>query len=247
MLTLNLRGGLGNQIIQIARAEAIDKNFKINTAVTPLNPLLLDYQSKVVKSQFIERVGIVLRFIKSRVKGIRSDYCSFGIMDGYFQAGLNLNDFDPEFLRRLSSSLNTEFTSDLVIHFRGGDYLDEVNKKIFGFMDGDYYKAALAKLEEEVDIETLKISVITNDVEEAKSLFLDTLGLTFDISSSNEVEDFSAIINSKYAIIPNSTFSLMARILAFHAKIDRKTIYPQQWFTKQSQMVGPIIQEFERV
>lgn len=247
MLTLNLRGGLGNQIIQIARAEAIDKNFKINTAVTPLNPLLDNYQSKVINSKLIERLGIVLRFIKSKLKGMRSDYCSFGIMDGYFQAGLDFSSFNDEMLRRLVGKLQSESPSDLVIHFRGGDYLDEVNKKIFGYMGGEFYKDALTKLAEEIDISTLKISVITNDLAEAKFLFLDTLGLTFEISSSSEIEDFSAILNSKYAIVPNSTFSLMARVLAFYANIDCKTIYPLQWFTAQSKMIGPLIKEFERV
>ena len=247
MLILNLRGGLGNQIIQIARAEAKDKDFKINSSVSSLNPLLDSYQAKVFNSKIIERIGIVLRFIKSKAKGIRSDFSSFGIMDGYFQAGLNLYDFDDEFLRRLCSTLKSGSTTDLVIHFRGGDYLDEVNKKIFGYMDGDYYKAALARLKEEVDISTFKIRVITNDVPEAESLFMDMLGLSFDISSSSEIEDFTAIFNSKYAIIPNSTFSLMARVLAIHAKIDCKTVYPYQWFTKQSQMVGPVIKEFDRV
>jgi len=251
MSNLNLRGGLGNQIIQIGTALNKNKKFNINTAAYDLNPILDGYNTDCFQSEILEKVGLAFRFLISKFRGARSDFDSMGVMDGYFQAGIQSDIISTSFFKYLSSKLNIDIERanqyDLVIHFRGGDYLDPVNKRIFELIDETYYKSALKELIENVNVDGFKVQVITNDVQSAKNVFS---GFFFDelqISSSSELDDFCTLIKAPYAIIPNSTFSLTARILAIKFGYDRGTYFPMTWFTKSSKMLGPKINEFKPI
>lgn len=251
MPNLNLRGGLGNQIIQIGTAQNKNKKFNINTAAYDLNPILCDYNVDCFQSKILEKVGLVFRYLISKFRGERSDFDAIGIMDGYFQAGIQSDIISTSFFKCLSSKLKHDIERanqyDLVIHFRGGDYLDPVNKRIFELIDESYYKSALQELIKNVDIEGFKVQVITNDIQSAKDVFSGFFSDDLQISSSSELEDFCTLIKAPYAIIPNSTFSLTARILALKFGYDIETYFPMTWFTKSSKMLGPKISEFKPI
>ncbi|MDR8524420.1 O-fucosyltransferase family protein [Shewanella fidelis] len=251
MISLNLRGGLGNQIIQIGAAINKNKDFRVNTVAYDLNPLLIDYRNNSFNSRILEKCGLAFRFLTSKYKGKRSDFDACGIMDGYFQAGIQ-SDVVPNCLflnlcKQLEQEMEQAKKYDLVIHYRGGDYLDPINKKIFELIDEKYYKLALMQLADTVDISRFNVQIITNDVQAAEAVFSGFFDNDFKISSGSEIDDFCTLIKSSFAIIPNSTFSLTARIIASKMGLDKGTYYPSNWFTKSSRMYGPKINEFVNV
>lgn len=102
------------------------------------------------------------------------------------------------------------------IHFRGGDY-----KEIHHwYLPISYYKDAYEKIKEVKS--DLKCLVITDDYEEAKKFFPD-----YDIVSNDMEVDFCLLYQSKYTIIPNSSFSWWASWLNDDNII---TVAPERWF-----------------
>lgn len=102
------------------------------------------------------------------------------------------------------------------IHFRGGDYKDIHH----WYLPLSYYQDGLEKIKEiKPDIKCL---VITDDYEEAKRFFPD-----YEVVSNQMETDFCLLYQSKYTIIPNSSFSWWASWLNDENVI---TIAPERWF-----------------
>jgi hypothetical protein len=102
------------------------------------------------------------------------------------------------------------------IHFRGGDYKDIHH----WFLPKSYYLDAFDKVSEIKS--DLKCLVITDDYDEAKKTFPD-----FEVISNEMETDFCLLYQSKYTIIPNSSFSWWASWLNDNNVI---TIAPERWF-----------------
>lgn len=81
------------------------------------------------------------------------------------------------------------------IHFRGTDF-----NNIFYCVKSDYYYEAMNKIKSIYN--NIKFVVITDDLNEAYRIFKNVDVLNNDISI-----DFNLLYNSKFCIIPNSTFS----------------------------------------
>ena len=106
------------------------------------------------------------------------------------------------------------------IHFRGTDY-----KGIPQFyLPKSYYFDAIEKIKE-VN-ENIKFLVITDDVEESKKIFDG-----FEVISNTTEMDFYLLSQSKFSIIPNSSFSWWSRWLS---KNNEMTIAPNRWFNYNS-------------
>jgi hypothetical protein len=102
------------------------------------------------------------------------------------------------------------------IHFRGGDYKNIPQY----FLPIDYYNDSIKKIK---SINTnVKFLVITDDISEAKKYFPD-----FDVISNTMEIDFYLLTQSKYSIIPNSSFSWWASWLNKNSSI---IIAPNNWF-----------------
>jgi hypothetical protein len=246
MTILNLRGGLGNQILQLSYAlNNLDK-FNVNTSSTPLNDLVSSCRCNIYNSILIERLGLLFRFIESKKKGYRSDYSSKLLLDGYFQDNITLKTIPDSLYQCIYNQINLSEVADvdLVIHYRGGDYLDEVNKKIFSEMDCRYYMEAINSLNIKKNLKDIKIKVVSNDIVNAKLIFERIFPNGVFYTFNSELQDFSDIVKAPYAIIPNSTFSLTARMLAHRFGHGIQTAHPQKWFTVESKMTGPNLPEF---
>jgi hypothetical protein len=102
------------------------------------------------------------------------------------------------------------------IHFRGADYKDIHH----WYLPITYYQDAIDKVREVKN--DLKFLVITDDVEEAKKFFPD-----FDVISNEMEIDFCLLYQSKYTVIPNSSFSWWASWLNDDNII---TVAPERWF-----------------
>ncbi len=102
------------------------------------------------------------------------------------------------------------------IHLRGTDYKTIPQY----YLPKTYYLKGIEYIKSvKPDI---KFLVITDDVMESKSLFPD-----FDVVSNSTEIDFYLLSQSKYKIIPNSSFSWWASWLSKESKI---TIAPNNWF-----------------
>lgn len=102
------------------------------------------------------------------------------------------------------------------IHLRGGDYKTIPQY----FLPISYYIKAINHI---IKINPkIKFLVITDDIDEGKKMFPE-----FDVISNTTEIDFYLISQSKYKIIPNSSFSWWASWLSKNNKI---TIAPNNWF-----------------
>ena len=114
-----------------------------------------------------------------------------------------------------------------VINFRGNDY-----KSIYDiYLPKEYYYNSIKKMDELYP--GIKFVVITDDIEEAKSIFPNFPCYHFGI-----LEDFSIIKNARYLIIANSTFSWWG---AWINKNSILTIAPKH-FLKYNDEYGEAIQ-----
>ncbi len=106
------------------------------------------------------------------------------------------------------------------IHLRGTDYKTIPQY----YLPIDYYLKSVNHIKEINS--NIKFLVITDDVEEGKRMFPE-----FDVISNSTDVDFYLISQSKYTIIPNSSFSWWASWLSQNNKI---TIAPNNWFNYNS-------------
>ncbi|PMH10116.1 hypothetical protein [Vibrio splendidus] len=253
MNVINIRGGLGNQILQLSLMLNKEKKFIVNTNEYNLNKCLSEFDILTCNNYFLSKLGLAARFFKSTIYGVRSDLDLGFLVDGYFQANIDDDVIPDPFSSYLYNHLLTyreqQEKFDLVIHFRGGDYLDPVNAKIFENIRIEYYLNAISELcsQENISLQELKIAIITNDISLAKDIFSSYLPKDTEIMMNSELGDFSYLENARFAIIPNSTFSLTARLIAQKNDISKVTYYPSRWFTNSSKMIGPKIKSFHMV
>lgn len=102
------------------------------------------------------------------------------------------------------------------IHLRGTDYKTIPQY----FLPINYYLKAIDHIREHEP--KIKFLVITDDMDEGKKMFPE-----FDVINNSTEIDFYLISQSKYKIIPNSSFSWWASWLSKNNKI---TIAPNYWF-----------------
>lgn len=115
-----------------------------------------------------------------------------------------------------------ENSSKVIIHIRGGNFLMSSNHNI---CDESYYASALYRLKLEYS-HINKIEIITDD-----SDFVNTMDfykiLPYEILSSDYINDFKALLEADFAIIPNSSFSMWARLISPYNKL---TVLPKYFY-----------------
>lgn len=130
--------------------------------------------------------------------------------------------------------LYDDFTCTL--HVRGGDY-----KKTLANMPQRYYYQALDCLKEIIGSDPL-VNIVSDDLEYASAIAVDLGQIRSSPRTSADCvtaahhcgtgidRDFFSLVSSKYAVIPPSTFSFSARILAHIFHPDAITIAPFGWY-----------------
>ena len=240
---INLRGGLGNQIIQISYAMQSGGMVVVNTNATLLRAQLKDvdqvqYRDKPLINYLFGGIRKLLSLIKSRAV----DVTLFNVSDGYFQYG-DISNLLPKKLKKhlidqiiIDSDIDSDI--DIVMHIRGGDYLVGNANNIYETCGRRYFLTALNKSLTILNKEKVNIFIVTNDKDYCSSILADI----FDSYNHNihfyykdEWSDFSLIYRSKIAIISNSTFSLTARMLNSKGI----TFAPKKWFKSESKLTAP--------
>lgn len=121
------------------------------------------------------------------------------------------------------------------IHIRGGDYFNQYNIARFGGVCGaDYYKAAVAKLNEYENLVTggFLYYIFTNDKEYATRLLEDIFEsekswIFVDNPEELALTDIYLMSCCKHNIIANSSFSWWGAYLNEYS--DKKVIAPKKW------------------
>lgn len=249
-MILNMRGGLGNQIIQLSYALNKSRSLLVNINAVKIRPQLVGlYGYKTLNSRILNYVGGGLRKIYSYAVGYNVDTAILGLNDGYFQYG-DISNLIPQSLsNHLSEQLvDTKQSCDAVLHIRGGDYLGEREKVVYEDLGLHYYHEAILAVSEYIGTSNLSLVVVTNDskhcsniIEKLKAeLANSNIFVSFNFHIGTEWEDFSFICKAPIAVIPNSTFSLTARMINYSGL----TIAPKRWFTSACGLSNPFVSRF---
>lgn len=236
---LNLRGRLGNQILQLNYYLSNKKDKRlINTALFELDEVFHDLNLPQIKSYTIQLIAKVLRNIVSKITGQFVDLVFLGIYEGYFQKEIELQE---NFKNYLKTKLIPTHKADLVIHCRGEDYLSKKNLKIYNTITPQH----VINLLQSNRLKIPKTVFLVGNDDSTLNIFCKRLGNSFEdvrfeiYKGKSTWEDFSFISNSKTCIISNSTFSLCARLL----DASSRTYCPKNWF-KTNYYNQPFIKEF---
>lgn len=253
MITIFLKGGLGNQLFQIFTliAYSIENKhpfFLLNDTILGLN------SGSTVRYTFWDTFLIHLKkftmykntneFMVIREKNFQYNKLPVInnvniILDGYFQSPKYFQEYLPQIcklihLKELRDEVKQEYNLENLnkagfFHFRRGDYLKL--QHIHPVMDIEYYKRAYQIIKD--DIEILYIFCEENDyidvktmVDEMTEINVPIKFIDFNIPDWKQLLLMSCIPNR---IIPNSTFSFWGAYFG-DIFLPGKTIFPKIWF-----------------
>ncbi|WP_420581910.1 alpha-1,2-fucosyltransferase [Reichenbachiella sp.] len=172
-------------------------------------------------------------------------------LDGYWQSEDYFIDVRPMILKELSlrntlspNSIDIyqqiEVQTCASIHIRRGDYLsNQKTNSVHGLCDLNYYKKAMDKLENIVEIESYY--VFSDDILWAKENLKSRKELIFvdHNDASSNFEDLVLMSKCSHHIIANSSFSWWGAWL--NENEQKITVAPKKWFADESKDSSRII------
>ena len=227
-----IRGGLGNQLFQMAFLDYLQKNTRRKIYIENNVPSIhspLNYLESVFKNIELDKSP----------QGIRQDWVhehnlhpedwlsiirtSNVMMYGYFQ---NYKYVSKEFVDKLSFDTSIldkykDIENRIFIHIRGGDFkLDSVHDVYLV----DYYKKAIKLFPS-----NSKFYIFTNDIKYTKTFdFLNNID--YEIIEENEIDSLLLMSRCNGGICANSTFSWWGAYI----NPNRKLILPSKWYNDDS-------------
>jgi len=240
MILSRLKGGLGNQMFQIAAgySKSIDLNtqYCINYGITHYGQ-----QGKkpiTYKDNFYKNISITEE-TPSFVYG--EPHFSYSelpdkkdmVIDGYFQTEKyfinnkdrvkNLFYFSDNIKNKIDSSLKKVKNKILGVHVRSGDFLSPGNFSSHFICTKDYYSKALEKF----NLNDYTIIVCTDSPGNLFEFFPKE-DVIFS-NSKNELEDLYLLSQCDDLILTNSSFSWWG---SFLGKDKNNVVVPSRWFSK---------------
>jgi len=214
LATVELRGGLGNQLFQVCAAltaRSMGYSVELNSM-----PLEADVKRDLAVSDVAKQLGIPVvsrpsdRFSsrlqrKSRVvlTDPTSEFGDVGrlltassgdvILRGYFQDRINVSAHVPvlnDVLQSIFGFRNQEQHSRIALHIRRGDYVTEkVTSEFHGNLGSDYYESALRESQFQHQIDS--VLAYSDDVEFVSEEFLPAMAPIFpNVSFHTRIEPF---------------------------------------------------------
>jgi hypothetical protein len=250
-----LQGGLGNQLLQVCAGIYTAKNYsynvnfdssllkllpkKIRLRETEVEFLLDKYKfkpksvSNLIRYRFFPKNNVLVEqdlndLVIQRINGKTK------LVSGYFH-NIEYVDFSWEeiknnLLKKIDMyPVNEKVSSKyFVIHFRGGDYIDDQKtKNSHGLTQISYYQEAVELL---LEIHQINMIYIVTDSPEFANNFFKNLQMPYTIiSNSINFQDMKFISNAQGVIMSNSSFSWWGAYLA-EKKNQATIIYPKPWF-----------------
>lgn len=226
MLSVNIKGGLGNQLFQLAAGQTIavqtNRSFYITTTQSPeTHHSTQNYFDTVFRhyKKYYQTVSS-----HTEISEDSYEYRTWSLndervcIDGYFQ---NYRYIRPEFISTLSLPDDTMKLDGAFLHIRGGDY---VNHFLHDVGLDTYYRRAIALFPPGTHF-----FIFTNDEPYAKTKqFLDTVSHSF-VRSDDELISLVRMSHCTLGgICANSTFSWWGGYL----NPNRQIILPSKWFNQ---------------
>jgi hypothetical protein len=255
-ISVNIMGGLGNQMFQLATAYAYSKKYngilKVNRKKLggDTRPLYWDSVLKRFTRYLVDNLNV--NELNKWHERASTEYIEISpppnpgvYLDGYFQSEKYFGDentkkeikelFSPqeESLAYIKSKFNHLLENKervIVIHARRTDYL--TNQEIIMFhgpLTVYYYKEAIKRMCKIVENPIFLLS--SDDSTYWSTIFNDIPEFnnsnTIILTDENEVDTLTLLQQFHYFVIANSTFSWWATWLAEES---RKVIAPSKWF-----------------
>lgn len=234
--TIELQGGLGNQLFQLAFLDYISNLNKTTPAIEHTNNNIykhtsINYFETIFKNWVDMKDSILPEETIFEDNGYPRDWSSLSSnvdrkIVGYFQ---NYTYILPDFISKLvfSDSILSKYPDiqdSVFIHIRGGDYLHPDHSFLHGVPLDKYYKKAITEFPPDT-----KFVIFTNDKEYAyQQPFLNTI--THSFIEENELDTLYMMSKCKGGICANSTFSWWGAFL----NTNRKLVIPSKWFNHPS-------------
>lgn len=231
---VDLKGGLGNQIFQISFANYL-KNLGFN--------VFLDTTFFYSNHKFPRKLEVDLRELGFNKTKLKSNFFfrlnkslfweddSFEMEDlkfynrfvGYYQNFKYLENSKFFLKDKLNLTSNNQNNNVVALHMRRTDY-----KIINQMLSDTYYEKAINELL--TNNNDLQFDIFTDDVNVKldKKIFKNIRNIYKPIPNENSIDILRTMLNYKYYITANSSFSSIA---AFLSEIDNKiVIYPDPWW-----------------
>jgi hypothetical protein len=248
MISVRLKGGLGNQLFQLSAAKSISKDtnkeFYINSLTTPtITHSSTNYYQSIFKkfTPFFKNKGSSYEYFDcmanytvffERVKNstepvlLGGDFQDYRISDVVYDEFKELLWFDEERLNKKYPNIS----STIFLHIRGGDYL--TTDLLLDLRD--YYKKAISLFPGK------KFSVFTNDIHFSRN-YLDDFD--YEIVRENDEDSLYLMSQCEGGICANSTFSWWGGYLNKNRKITwpRKFSQKTHWHDNTYHVPGWII------
>ena len=256
MITVNLKGGLGNQLFQYAFGRRLSllrqeelvldlDGLKADTVTKreyALEPFKLSEKIKTVNSG--HKVSLLSVLKKKILKQYNIGYnpkllhSKDTYLEGFFQSYKYLDPIRGVLLEEVSlvESIDSKYQSLLSkiaecnavsVHIRRGDYVNDAKTKLAHYTFGlEYYQKAFEIIFKKIDSPVF--FVFSDDIEWAKDNL--SLGTEAVFVSNPEIKDYEELIimsRCKNNIIANSSFSFWATWLNQNA--DKVVIAPKKW------------------
>lgn len=148
------------------------------------------------------------------------------IIRNEFQVKEEIDGTNKNYLEKINNS------NSVSIHIRRGDYVTNPGtNKVHGFLGEEYYKKAIQYFESE--IEAPEFFVFSDDIEWARENLRANNSIVFVDHNGEEkdYEDLRLMMNCKYHIIANSSFSWWGAWLGKYP--EKKVIAPNQWYSER--------------
>jgi hypothetical protein len=243
MITVNLQGGLGNQLFQIATAEALAREnndvaiFNLNTCSTNLQGNKAEkYKTTLYKNlNTLPAINdnIFLTYNETTYTYTPIPYQNNIVLNGYFQSEkyfknhrehiIGLLQFNSEIINNVKLFLNSISNRCKVsLHVRRGDYL-HLNH-IYKIQTLDYYNKAMSYFKDcDFIIVSDDINWVKNNIKGSNIYYSE---------ASDDLFDLALMSNCDHHIISNSTFAWWGAWL--NVNENKTIICPTKWFEEAS-------------
>jgi len=227
MLRITLNGGLGNQLFQLAAGETLSAQTNRKMCITStlacythsqtlyFDTLLSEWKHLYAQPNESFSVLQEQSYRLSSWNGRILASVPYVAVEGYFQS----YEYIPaNFVERLRLPSLAPRSSDVFLHIRGGDYVNNPYHDVR--LSDNYYPMAIKQFPE-----STHFRVFTNDRKYAESMpFLKTISHSF--ADGDELEALDQMRHCAGGICANSTFSWWGAYL----NPDRKIVLPSKWF-----------------
>jgi len=226
---VNVIGGVGNQLFQMAAGYAYAKKYDKKLIINPAgwfasqgtNPL--EYKNTIFKNfQYGSPKRDITPIQEKRFNYDELPFVEGSVsLNGYFQSLKYFEEFKDEFISLLNlPEIDNNIIPEVGVHIRRGDY--KYCSDVLPCVPNSYYIEALSKY-----FNSPTIAVATDDWQSLHTENLLEGYSIVPIRGGNEIEDLYLLSQCNNLIIGNSTFAWWAAILGC---VKKRVIVVSPWF-----------------